>query len=160
MTGSDAFIDMHCGDMNEALVPFNGIEETGDPAIDDRAHAMAAAYGLDYLVIGPLPGSTTTAATALGIPALLAEVGGQGLWPEADVARHAAGLRRALAVLGLRRRRRRPAGRRPAPARRGRLAALIVDRVLASRRWPWATRSGRATRSARSRTRSARRSRS
>ena len=43
MKGSDAFIDMHCGDMNEALVPFNGIEETGDPAIDDRAHAMAAA---------------------------------------------------------------------------------------------------------------------
>lgn len=102
MKGSDAFIDMHCGDMNEALVPFNGIEETGDPAIDEQAHAMAAAYGLDYLVIGPLPGSTTTAATALGIPALLSEVGGQGLWPEADVALHAAGLRRALAVLGLR----------------------------------------------------------
>ena len=102
MTGADAFIDMHCGDMNEALVPFNGIEETGDPGIDDRAHAMAAAYGLDYLVVGPLPGSTTTAATALGIPALLSEVGGQGLWPEADVDRHAAGLRRTLAVLGLR----------------------------------------------------------
>lgn len=102
MTGSDAFIDMHCGDMNEALVPFNGIEETGDPAIDDRARAMAAAYGLDYLVVGPLPGSTTTAATALGMPALLAEVGGQGLWPAADVERHAAGLRRTLAMLGLR----------------------------------------------------------
>lgn len=102
MTGSDAFMDMHCGDMNEALVPFNGLEETGDRARDERARAMAAAYGLDYLVVGPLPGSTTTAATALGMPALLAEVGGQGLWPEADVARHAAGLRRTLAVLGLR----------------------------------------------------------
>ncbi|HEX7472093.1 MAG TPA: succinylglutamate desuccinylase/aspartoacylase family protein [Candidatus Limnocylindrales bacterium] len=102
MTGSDAFIDMHCGDMNEALVPFNGIEETGDPGIDERARAMAGAYGLDYLVVGPLPGSTTTAATALGMPALLAEVGGQGLWPAADVDRHAAGLRRTLAMLGLR----------------------------------------------------------
>ena len=102
MTGSDAFIDMHCGDMNEALVPFNGIEETGDAGIDDRARAMAAAYGLAYLVVGPLPGSTTTAATALGMPALLAEVGGQGLWPATDVERHAAGLRRTLAMLGLR----------------------------------------------------------
>ena len=102
MTGSDAFIDMHCGDMNEALVPFNGIEETGDAGIDDRARAMAAAYGLDYLVVGPLPGSTTTSATALGMPALLAEVGGQGLWPATDVERHAAGLRRTLAMLGLR----------------------------------------------------------
>jgi predicted deacylase len=24
------FVDMHCGDMNEALVSFTGIEETGD----------------------------------------------------------------------------------------------------------------------------------
>lgn len=102
MTGSDAFIDMHCGDMNEALVPFNGIEETGDPGIDGQARTMAAAYGLDYLVVGPLPGSTTTAAMALGIPALLAEVGGQGLWPAENVERHAAGLRRTLAALGLR----------------------------------------------------------
>ena len=102
MTGSDAFVDMHCGDMNEALVPFNGIEETGDPVVDDVARAMAAAYGLDYLVVGPLPGSATTAATSLGIPAVLGEVGGQGLWPAADVARHANGLRRAIGAAGLR----------------------------------------------------------
>jgi uncharacterized protein len=102
IVGSDAFIDMHCGDMNEALVPFTGIEETGDPAIDDVARRMASAYGLDYLVVGPLQGSTTTAATAAGIPAVLGEVGGQGLWPEANVAKHADGLRRTLATLGLR----------------------------------------------------------
>ncbi|MFI5226833.1 MAG: succinylglutamate desuccinylase/aspartoacylase family protein [Candidatus Limnocylindrales bacterium] len=102
IVGSDAYIDMHCGDMNEALVPFTGIEETGDPAIDDVARTMAAAYGLDYLVVAPLPGSTTTAATAAGVPALLGEVGGQGLWPEANVTKHADGLRRALAALGLR----------------------------------------------------------
>jgi hypothetical protein len=114
MRGSDAFIDMHCGDMNEALVPFNGIEECGDPGIDGRARAMAAAYGLDYLVIGPLPGSTTTAATALGMPAVLGEVGGQGLWPAGDVDLHAAGLRRTLAVLGLRD----GAGDPPAPPQR------------------------------------------
>ena len=102
MTGSDAFVDMHCGDMNEALVSFTGIEETGDAAIDDVARSMAAAYGLDFLVVGPLPGSTTTTATSLGIPAVLGEVGGQGLWPARDVARHADGFRRVLAALGLR----------------------------------------------------------
>ena len=77
--------------MNEALVSFNGIEETGDPIVDTITRAMAAAYGLDYTVIGPTPGSTTTAAAAAGIPAVLGEVGGQGLWPETDVALHAAG---------------------------------------------------------------------
>lgn len=98
---SDRFIDCHCGDMNEALISFVGIEHTGDPAVDATTEAMAAAYGLDYIVIGPLPGSTTTAAATLGIPAILGEVGGQGLWPERDVALHEAGLRRALHAAGL-----------------------------------------------------------
>lgn len=98
---SQRYIDMHCGDMNEALTSFTGLEETGDPAVDAVALAMAEAYGLDYMVFGGLKGSTTTSAAELGIPALLGEVGGQGLWPEADVARHAGGLRRALAATGL-----------------------------------------------------------
>jgi predicted deacylase len=102
IAGSDAFVDMHCGDMNEALVPFTGIEETGDPVVDETARRMAAAYGLDYVAVGPLAGATTTAAAAAGIPAVLGEVGGQGLWPEANVRQHAEGFLRVLAELGLR----------------------------------------------------------
>jgi predicted deacylase len=139
MTGSDAFVDMHCGDMNEALVPFSGIEETGDPAIDDLARAMAAAYGLDYLVVGSLhgPGAATTIATGLGIPAVLGEVGGQGLWPAADVARHADGLRRVLAAVGLRS----SAGDPPAPATR-RLDSDIWLRSDVAGFWHVAVRPG------------------
>ena len=98
---SDRYIDCHCGDMNEALVSFAGIEHTGEAAVDAVTEAMVAAYGLDSIVVGPLPGSTTTAAATLGIPAVLGEVGGQGLWPETDVALHEAGLRRALRAAGL-----------------------------------------------------------
>ena len=141
MTGSDAFVDMHCGDMNEALVPFNKIEETGDPAIDDVARAMAAAYGLDYLVVGPLPGSATTTATALGIPAVLGEVGGQGLWPAADVARHADGLRRVLGAVELRS----SAGDPPAPAMR-RFDSDIWLRSDVAGFWHVAVRPGDAVR--------------
>ncbi len=101
IAASDAFVDMHCGDMNEALVSFTGIEETGDAAVDARARELAEAYGLRYLLIGPSPGTTTTAAAALGIPAVLAEVGGQGRWPADDVALHAAGLRRLLRAAGV-----------------------------------------------------------
>ncbi|HYO42841.1 MAG TPA: succinylglutamate desuccinylase/aspartoacylase family protein [Candidatus Limnocylindrales bacterium] len=101
IAGSDAFLDMHCGDMNEALVSFTGIEDTGDPVVDARSRALAEAYGLRYLLIGPSPGTTTTAAAALGIPAVLAEVGGQGRWPADDVALHAAGLRRWLRAAGV-----------------------------------------------------------
>jgi predicted deacylase len=101
ISGSDAFVDMHCGDMNEALVPFTGIEETGDAEVDGRSRAMAEAYGLRYLLIGASPGTTTTGAASLGIPAVLAEVGGQGRWPADDVALHAAGLRRLLRAAGV-----------------------------------------------------------
>ncbi|HEX5827278.1 MAG TPA: succinylglutamate desuccinylase/aspartoacylase family protein, partial [Candidatus Limnocylindrales bacterium] len=101
IAGSDAFVDMHCGDMNEALVSFTGIEDTGDAAVDARSRALADAYGLRYLLIGPSPGTTTTAAAALGIPAVLGEVGGQGRWPAEDVALHAAGFRRVLRAAGL-----------------------------------------------------------
>ena len=92
---------MHCGDMNEALVSFTGIEDTGDAAVDARSRELAEAYGLRYLLIGPSPGTTTTAAAALGIPAVLGEVGGQGRWPAEDVALHAAGFRRLLRAAGL-----------------------------------------------------------
>lgn len=141
MTGSDAFVDMHCGDMNEALVPFTKIEETGDPAIDDVARAMAAAYGLDYVVVGLLPGSATMAATALGIPAVVGEVGGQGLWPAADVARHADGFRRVLAAVGLRS----SAGDPPAPATR-RFGSDIWLRSDVSGYWHLSVRPGDAVR--------------
>ncbi len=100
IAGSDAYLDMHCGDMNEALVSFTGIEDTGDRTVDERSRELADAYGLRYLLVGPSPGTTTTAAANLGIPAVLAEVGGQGVWPEDDVALHAAGLRRFLRTAG------------------------------------------------------------
>ena len=100
IAGSDAFLDMHCGDMNEALVSFTGIEETGDAGVDGRSRAMAEAYGLRYLLIGPSPGTTTTTAAARGIPAVLGEVGGQGRWPDEDVALHRAGFLRLLQAAG------------------------------------------------------------
>ncbi|MGH2464811.1 MAG: M14 family metallopeptidase, partial [Candidatus Limnocylindrales bacterium] len=101
IAGSDLFIDMHCGDMNEALIPFTGMELTGDAAVDALSRKVADAYGLDYLVIGPLPGSTNTAAASRGIASVLGEVGGRGQWPESDVGVHAAGLRRALVAAGV-----------------------------------------------------------
>ena len=68
IAGSDAFLDMHCGDMNEALVSFTGIEDTGDAAVDARSRELADAYGLRYLLIGPSPGTTTTAAAGARDP--------------------------------------------------------------------------------------------
>ena len=40
IAGSDVFVDMHCGDMNEALVSFTG--HRGDRRSDRRQRALAS----------------------------------------------------------------------------------------------------------------------
>lgn len=50
-----------------------------------------------YIAVGVVGGSTYAAFSAVGIPAVLAEVGGQGLWPAAQVQEMYDGLQRARA---------------------------------------------------------------
>jgi hypothetical protein len=102
--GSDALIDVHAGDMVEALEPF-ALYDTG-PA-EARALELATAYGLGYVIRqepGPgraVGGTTSTAAADIGIPAIIAEAGGCGLVETAAVAAHVRGLDRVLAALGM-----------------------------------------------------------
>ena len=102
--GSDALIDVHAGDMVEALEPF-ALYDRG-PA-EARALELATAYGLGYVIRqepGPgraVGGTTSTAAAEIGIPAIIAEAGGCGLVEAAAVEAHVRGLDRVLAVLGM-----------------------------------------------------------
>ena len=104
ITGSDAVIDVHAGDMVEALEPF-ALYDSG-PA-ESRARDLATAYGLGYVIRqepGPdraVGGTTSSAAAGLGIPAIIAEAGGCGLVEPAAVARHVRGLNQVLALLGM-----------------------------------------------------------
>ncbi len=104
ITGSDAYIDAHCGDMVEALEPF-ALYESG-PA-DALAREMAIAYRLPYViqqVKGPdraVAGTSTSAAAEIGVPAITAESGETGLIQEEAVARHVRGLDGVLALLGI-----------------------------------------------------------
>jgi uncharacterized protein len=104
ISGSDAYIDVHCGDMVEALQPF-ALYEAG-PA-EDKARDLAEAYGLPYVirqVAGPdwaVSGTSSGAAAAAGIPAITAEAGECGLVQEHAVALHVAGLNGVLEVLGM-----------------------------------------------------------
>jgi uncharacterized protein len=104
ITGSDALIDAHCGDLVEALEPFS-LYESG-PA-EDRSKDMADAYGLPYVIRqepGPdraVAGTTVGAAAQVGIPAICAESGGCGLVEPHAVALHEAGLNNVLRLLGM-----------------------------------------------------------
>src|SRR6266704_4120974 len=104
IAGSDALVDVHAGDMVEALEPF-ALYDAG--ASEGKARELAAAYGLGYVIRqepGPgraVGGTTSTAAAEIGIPAIIAEAGGCGLVEQAAVDAHVRGLDRVLAVLGM-----------------------------------------------------------
>jgi predicted deacylase len=104
ISGSDAVVDAHCGDMVEALQPF-ALYEAG-PA-EEQARNLATAYGLPYVIrqeAGPartVNGSSSGAAAQAGIPAITAEAGGCGLVEEHAVRLHVAGLNGVLGALGM-----------------------------------------------------------
>jgi predicted deacylase len=81
--GSDYFIDLHGGDLVEALEPFVLFDES---PVEAAARSMAAAFGLQYAICAPraerIEGTTVAAAADAGIPALVAEAGGRGLLEE------------------------------------------------------------------------------
>jgi uncharacterized protein len=104
VVGSDALVDVHAGDMVEALEPF-AIYDAGPS--EATARELAEAYGLGYVIRqepGPdraVGGTTSAAAAEIGIPAIIAESGQCGLVEPAAVDQHVRGLDRVLALLGM-----------------------------------------------------------
>lgn len=73
---ADAWIDLHCGDIHEGLVPFVAYFEAEDPTVNAKTRDMLEVFGIEYVARpGKLPGTSTAAAAALGIPCILAEAG-------------------------------------------------------------------------------------
>jgi predicted deacylase len=93
---SDAYVDLHGGDINEALVPFTITVASGNAGVDARAQDLARVFGIRYVVQGRVGGGTYAAAAERNIPAILAEAGGQGLLDEASLRIHLRGLRNVL----------------------------------------------------------------
>jgi hypothetical protein len=99
---SDALLDLHGGDMVEALEPFT----LYDPSpVEDRSRAMAAAFGLRYVIRMEEPdefaGMTSTAAAGAGIPAIIAEAGDRGQVDPGAVGALVAGARNVAAWMGM-----------------------------------------------------------
>lgn len=104
IVGCDAYIDLHCGDMIEALVPFAGYHVTGRDEVDRASSGLAGAFGIEHVIANrstDLPGTGYENAALRGVPALLAEIGQQGVYEQESVERLVTGVRRVLAHLGM-----------------------------------------------------------
>ncbi len=97
----DYFVDLHGGDINEALLPFTIIVQSGAPDVDAAALELARVYGIEYVVQGRVGGGTYAAAAQHKIPAILTEAGGQGLLEPEALEIHMRGLRNVLRHLGM-----------------------------------------------------------
>jgi uncharacterized protein len=96
MSQATHYVDLHGGDLIEALVPFTIFFRTGDKRVDKASLEMARVFGIQFLVCSETPGSTFCAASRAGIPAILTEAGGQGIWTAEDVRCHTNGLNRLM----------------------------------------------------------------
>ena len=101
MQQANYYIDLHGGDLIEALVPFTIVFKSGNEQVDNASLDMAKVFGIRYLVRSETPGSAYAAATKAGIPSILAEAGGQGIWPAEDVTRLREGVDRVMRHVGI-----------------------------------------------------------
>jgi uncharacterized protein len=101
--GSDYVIDLHAGDLPEALEPFVFYDAS---PVEQRARDLALTYGLGHMVRQSsdgrtVAGTTSAAAADLGIPSFTAESGECGILARDAVDRHLRGLRNVLRQLRL-----------------------------------------------------------
>jgi len=98
---ADYYVDLHGGDLNEALVPFTVFQKAGDKTTNARSLELARVFGIKYLIGSDIKGSTISTAAALGIPGILAESGGQGIWEPHHIQVLSDGLDRVMLHLGM-----------------------------------------------------------
>ncbi|MCP2034274.1 putative deacylase [Planomicrobium sp. HSC-17F08] len=99
----DYIIDLHGGDMIEALVPFTIYHLTKDEEVLKSSKEMASLFDIDYVIgsKGQVPGSTYGCAAEQGIPAIIAEAGQQGIMSEEHSILLQKGVKNILISLGL-----------------------------------------------------------
>jgi len=117
---ADAYVDLHGGDIPEALVPFvicrsdAGLADSKARDVAARSKEIAMAFGLPYVLTVSKPGqpskghragagglSSYAAAADKGIPAILAEAGGAGQMQEEAVALLVDGVVNVMSHLGM-----------------------------------------------------------
>jgi predicted deacylase len=109
----DAYIDLHGGDIPEALVPFvicrseAGLADSKARDVAARSKQIAMAFGLPYVLavskpVQPAKGSSSYAAAAeKGVPSILAEAGGVGQMQEEAVELLSRGVINVMRHLGM-----------------------------------------------------------
>ncbi len=107
LSTADYFVELHGGDIPEALAPFTIYQETGDAKQDAASKAMSMGYNIRYVIGEKLTDLQKVPSYAFGLsnwrgkPGILCESGQQGILDEKYVDVHLTGLRNTLIGLGM-----------------------------------------------------------
>jgi hypothetical protein len=95
----DYLIDLHCGDANEALIPYSYWMISGDKKMDDITKDMCLAFGIKYIIIDETKTKDISdskycgnTAVLLGKPAITTESGYLGKTDEESITRNVRGI--------------------------------------------------------------------
>jgi predicted deacylase len=96
---ADLYCDLHSAGQYYQMPPLAGYQLRAEPLLSQQ-RAAAKAFGLPLLWGTPgLPGRSLSAAGDYGVPAIYAEITGEGRCRRADVDRYVHGLRQLVALL-------------------------------------------------------------
>jgi predicted deacylase len=101
--GADYLIDLHSGDVPETIEPLVVYDES---PVSEASRQMAVAYGIQHVIKQPAAarvtaGTTSSSAADVGVPAITAESGGNGILDRQAIATHVRGLRNVVSTLGM-----------------------------------------------------------
>ena len=99
----DCLIDLHCGDGNEALIPYTYWVVSGHPELDGKTKSMAVAFGIPHIIIDKTRPKVFAeskylgdTALLLGKPAITIESGYLGRTDEDSIGRIIVGIQNVM----------------------------------------------------------------
>lgn len=99
---SDYYIDLHCGDGYESLIPYVYCVGAAKPEVVAKARAMAGVVNVRYLVESQTgTGGSYNYAGSCGIPSILIERGSLAIWSKEEVELGKEDVRNVLRHLGV-----------------------------------------------------------
>lgn len=98
---ADFYVDMHGGDLHEAMFPFVFFPGVGAPEVTEAARQAARALNVSVRARSSATSGAYNSAALRGVPSLLVERGGLGVWSREEVDAYKDDIRRLLAHLGV-----------------------------------------------------------
>ncbi len=84
----DFMIDIHGGDLHEQLPPYVYYPGVGDEKIVEKSRQAASVVTVKYMVKSQCCANAYHMCNSFGIPSLLLEMGGKGLWSKNEVSEY------------------------------------------------------------------------